>query len=92
MKYVDDYTGFSGDPELQAGNYLVLHFADEVEGATIQAEVIGGSGRRVTLDSDGILISRITSNEQAIKITVTKEGYETVERTYDLSGLTLEEA
>ena len=92
LKYVTGYTGFSGDPAEQQGNYLVLHIDTDVEGATIQAELIGGKHGPVTLDSDRTLITRISNKSQKIKITASKEGYPTVSKTYTLAGLKLEPA
>lgn len=92
LKYVTDYTGFSGDPAEQQGNYLVLHIDTDVEGATIQVELIGGANGLVTLDSDRTLVTRIKNKFQKIKITASKEGYPTVSKTYTLGGLTLEPA
>ena len=86
------YTGFSGDPTEQQGNYLVLHIDTDVEGATIQVELIGGAHGPVTLDSDRTLISRIKNKGEKIKITASKEGYPTVSKTYTLAGLKLEPA
>ena len=86
------YTGFSGDPTEQQGNYLVLHIDTDVEGATIQVEIIGGKHGPVTLDSDRTIITRISNKSQKIKITASKEGYPTVSKTYTLAGLKLEPA
>ena len=92
LKYVTGYTGFSGDPAEQSGNYLVLHIDTNVEGATIQVELIGGDHGPVTLDSDRTLISRIKNKQQKIKITASATGYPTITQTYTLGGLTLESA
>lgn len=92
LKYVTNYTGFSEDPTEQQGNYIALHIDTDVEGATIVAELIGDSRGPVTLDSDRTLIARIKSKGQKIKITASKEGYPTVEKTFTLAGLTLEPA
>lgn len=89
LKFVTGYTGFSGDASEQSGNYLAVHATAE-EGAVIKAELIGGLHGEVTLDEDGILIVRITSNLQALKFSATTSaGTQTT--IYDLSGLTLEE-
>lgn len=91
LKYVTGYTGFSGDPAEQSGNYLVIKCdTGDVSGATITAEIIGGDHGPVALDSDGILVSRIKNRSQKIKITATKEDYGTVEKVYDLASLILE--
>lgn len=90
LKYVSDYTGFSGDVELQSGNYLALH-CESIEGATIKAELVGGSSGEKTLDADGLVIVRITDTAtESFKVTATK-GDQTETVTFDLSGLTLEE-
>ena len=94
LKYVTDYTGFSGDPLEQEGNYLALHF-DSDEGAVITVELIGGDlGRPVTLDEDGIIILRIKEGEtsgktdETIEVVATKGDYSTTV-TYDLAGIRL---
>lgn len=92
LKYVTGYTGFSGDPAKQQGNFLAIHIAAEgVTGATYTAELIGGHDGPVTLDSDGILIARIESKAQQIKIVAVK-GTDTRTRLYDLRKLTLASA
>lgn len=89
LKYVDDYTGFSGDPELQEGNYLVFHTAvPDVEGVTITAKMDNTS----TLDEDGIGVFRVRDkSSQTLTIVASKEGYESVTKVYSLAGLTCEE-
>ena len=48
LPYVNGYTQFSGAEEEQEGNYLVLK-AESDDGATITAELVGGTvGRPVT--------------------------------------------
>lgn len=90
LKYVTGYTGFSGDPALQEGNYIALKCdTGSVSGSTIVVELIGGDYGPVTLDSDGIIILRIKNTRQKIKVTATKEGYTTFARTYDLASLIL---
>lgn len=71
------------------GHYLALHIDTAVEGSTIVVELIGGVHGPVTLDSDRTIILRIKNKFQKIKITASKEGYDTVTKTYTLSGLTL---
>lgn len=89
LKYVTGYTGFSGDPAEQSGHYLVTHSTSS-DGATIKAELLGGTTPEVTLDSDGILITRVTSNNQRLRITATKDDMPATIKTYDLSALVLE--
>lgn len=96
LKHVTGYTGFSGDPEEQSGNYLVTHAAVTGEtGVTITAQVEGSSYGPVILDSDGILITRIKSEDTLTKhliFTASKAGYRSVTKRWALNGLTLEEA
>ena len=91
LKPVTDYTGFSGDPEEQSGHYLALHCETEEEGATITVELVGGDHGPVTLDPDGLIICRIKSTEQSIKVTASKEGYTSVTKSYSLADITLGE-
>ena len=93
LLYVDDYTGFSGDPAEQVGNYLAV-VCTANEGDTITARLINGiHPNPVTLDSDGILIVRITNKDtQKLEFTATGADGSTETRVYDLSGLTLESA
>lgn len=88
LKYVDDYTGFSGNPELQVGNFLVFHaaVADE-EGVTITATMDNTS----TLDEDGIAVFRVRDkSSQTLTVVASKEGYDSVTKVYSLSDLTCE--
>lgn len=84
-KYVTGYTQFSSKTEEQSGNYLALH-ATADEGATIKAQVIGGTGEEVTLDEDGILVARLVPTATGIKFTATK-GDKKDEFIYSLSML-----
>lgn len=90
LNYIDDYSaaGYTGDEA--SGNYLVLHFSvPEVEDAEIQ---ITTNGRTKTLDEDGILITHIADKDsQTITVVASKEGYESVTKIYELSGLICEE-
>ena len=54
----------------------------------------GDSDTPVTLDADGLLITRIVnaSTQKLIFTASAAEGYEPTVQTYDLSGLTLEAA
>lgn len=87
LHYLDDYTGFSGDPELQEGNYICLHFESSVP-ATIQAAY---NDKTVTLTDDGILIVRVADKDLSLTVTANYNG-QIVTHTYDLTGLTLEES
>ena len=89
LNYVDGYTGFSGDVSEQSGHYLVLH-ADVEDGTTVTAEIIGGDHGPVTLDPDGILISRIKNVSQKIKFTASSDGCDDNVQTFTLTSMILE--
>lgn len=89
LAYVTGYTGFSGDVSEQSGHYIALK-AESADGATITAQVVGGTHGVVTLDSDRILVARIASTSQSIRFTATKND-KTVTVTYALTNLVLAE-
>ncbi len=90
LKYIDDYSSAYGSGE-NSGYYLALHCTTPgVEGATITSEVIGGVHGPVTLDEDGIVISRITDKDtQTIEVVAYKDG-ESDSVILDLSDLVME--
>ena len=89
LKYVADYTGFSGNVAEQSGNYIVFHAeVPNVDGVTITAKITKTS----TLDADGIAVFRVVDTTKKLTITASKEGYESVTKEFSLSGLTLENA
>lgn len=85
------FTNFSSTPAEQSGNYLALKF-EHSEGATTTVEIVGGTKGPVTLDEDmnwvGLIKNKTT---QSIKVVTTKDD-ESIEKTYTLTGLTLEPA
>lgn len=89
LAYVTGYTGFSGDVSEQSGHFIALK-AESANGATIKAQVIGGTHGEVTLDSDRILIARIANNTQSIRFSATKND-KTVTVEYALTNLVLAE-
>lgn len=86
LNFVDDYTGFSSDPEMQSGNYLVIHCTVSDE-EPITVEVVGGTSGPKQLDADGIIVLRIadkdTQSIQVISGDITKN--------YSLTDLVLNE-
>lgn len=88
LKYVEDYTGFSGVEALQSGNYIVLHAeVPGVDDVTITVKVTD----EVELDSDGIAVLRIADkSSQTIKIVASKDGYRSVSKTFTLTDLVCE--
>ena len=93
LKYVSDYTGFSSNVAEQSGNYLAIHCDTDVVADSITVELIGGTvGHPVTLDSDGLIVLRITNTAtQSVRVVATK-GSETVTKTFSLTGLTLNQS
>lgn len=89
LKYVSDYTGFSGTVSQQSGNYIVFKATCNVEGATITAKIT----RTSTLDEDGIGVFRVGNKDtQTLTVVASKEGYDSVTKEFPLSGLTVESA
>lgn len=93
LKYVTGYTGFSGTTAEQSGNYIALHCEAFPTADSITVELIGGTvGHPITLDSDGLIVIRITDTDtQSIEVVATKGASKIVKR-YTLNFLTLEEA
>ena len=85
LNYVDDYSGFSSDPSLTSGNYLVIHAeVPGVEGVSISVKVTNP----VILDEDGIAVLRIADkSSQTVTVVASKEGCEDVEMVFDLNDL-----
>lgn len=89
LYYVDDYTGFSGDPELQSGNYLALHC--EVPGAS-DATITVTLTNPVTLEEDGDIVLRIRDKDSQTVTVVADVDGKTITKEFALTGLTCEEA
>ncbi len=90
LRYVTGYTGYSGNPDLQSGNYLALDFsATPADTAVISVEVIGGEseGNPIIVD-DGYCVFRIQNKNQKIKVKAVN-GDNVIERTYGLGSLKL---
>ena len=86
LKYVDDYTGFSGDPSLQSGNYLALHC--EVPGASDVSITVTVTNPSV-LDPDGDIVLRIADKDtQTVTVVAVADG-KTLRKTFSLRGLTV---
>lgn len=85
LKYVTGYTGYSGDPDLQKGNFLAIK-VDATAGATVTVELLGGESGPVTLDEDMNAVIRIANKSQKLKITCTSNG-QTVSKVYGLRNL-----
>lgn len=95
LKYVEGYTGFSGDPALQSGHFLALKFsADDWSDYTsvkVGLDPSEGSGLvEITTDPDKNGVFRIANKfTQTFKVVAT-DGTNTVTKSYSLRDLTLE--
>ncbi len=87
-KYVTGYTGWSSVAEDQEGNYIALKLTTDSKEAIQFKSVDGTDNGYKTLDSDGILIWRISKdkdgNVKPIEVKVGKDNF-----TINLSGVTL---
>lgn len=88
LHYVTGYTGFSGDPDLQEGNYLAVHFADD-EADSISVRKIGTADDPVALDADGLLVMRVGDDAEGIEVHSTIDGM-TYVNSFFFDGLTKE--
>ena len=84
------YTGFSGDPAEQEGNYLALHIdTGSVTPDRVTIMIVGGEHPAKDVDmSDGIVILRIKNTNQQVQVVAYKDG-RAAARLYDLRALTL---
>ena len=90
LKYIDGYVGFSSNVSEQSGNYLAIKIDTEPVEAKTVVELVGGTKGPVTLDEDRNIVLLIKNKDtQSIKVTITHDK-ESIEKTYGLSGLTLE--
>lgn len=90
LHYISDYTGFSGDPEEQAGNYLafMVEYTGDYTSLTVQTD-----GRtEVTMDPDRTHVQRFPKAPVGKSLTVRAYSGDTVvaSKVYDLSQLVLE--
>lgn len=90
LKYVTGYTGFSGDPAEQEGNYLALHIdTGTVTPDRVTIMIVGGEHPAKDVDmSDGIVILRIKNTSQQVQVVAYKDG-RAAAKLYDLKNLTL---
>lgn len=95
LNYVTGYTGYSGDPTEQAGNFLALKVGshqstyDHTESYVVKLLVDGVVKRTVTLDSDKNLVVRVTDkNKQKLVFEGVIDG-DPFTKEISLTGLTL---
>lgn len=96
LKYVEGYTGFSGDPDLQSGNFIALKFSNIDERATsvkVGLDPSAGSGLvEILNDPDKNGVFRISNkNNQNFKVVIT-DGTHTRTQTFDLATLTVQDS
>ena len=94
LNYVEEFTEFSGETELQSGHYLVLRVTPTSEDAEVEVELVGGAeGSVVMLEDEPVAVIRVTDIEtESVKVTVTVTNEDETEisssKTYQL-GLIL---
>lgn len=90
LKYVTGYTGFSGDPAEQEGNYLALHIdTGDVTPDRVTIMIVGGDYPAKDIDlSDNIVVLRIKNTAQQVQVVAYKDG-RAAAKLYDLRNLTL---
>ena len=94
LNYIDDYTGFSGDPKEQVGHYIALHATvPDVSDYTVTFKH-NLKASEVTIDpSDNILIFRIDDKYMDDGLvgtfTAKKSGYPDYSLSFDMTKLTL---
>lgn len=95
LHYVDDYTEYSEDTELQSGHYLALKF-EATDGADIAVQLIGGETESDPVevdDEDMNVVIRIEDpSVQRLKVTSTLDGHSDYAKVYRMTGLVLEAA
>lgn len=91
LKYIENWTWFDSDPEINTGNFLVfkaaLTGADKITAELINSKVTHGPQE---LDSDGIAIFHITNKDaEMVQVVAYKDGL-TQSKLYSLNGLVLQ--
>lgn len=89
LHYIDDYTGFSGDPEEQVGHFLAFKVDFDEDYDSLTVETIS-SGEQ-TLDSDKTMILRIVK-KAPFTVRAYKNDKCVSSKTYSVDQLVLEPA
>ncbi len=83
-KYVTGYTGFSGDPAEQEGNYVAFHISvgELVIGTNVTVKV-----NNVTMDPDGlhVTIFRDSSKNPKAIVEASADGHKTIKKVFDFT-------
>lgn len=85
LKYVTDYTEFSGKASEQQGNYLALHATANDPTATVKV----GITKMSTLEEDGIIVLIVKGTGTPVTVTAEVEGKDPVTKTFSLADLVL---
>lgn len=89
LHYIDDYTGFSGDPEEQVGHFLAFKVDFDEDYDSLTVETIS-SGEQ-TLDSDKTMVLRIVK-KAPFTVRAYKNDKCVSSKTYSVDQLVLEPA
>lgn len=85
-KYVTGYTGFSGDPAEQEGNYVAFHISvgELVIGTNVTVKV-----NNVTMDPDGlhVMIFRDSSKSPKAIVEASADGHKTIKKVFDFTNV-----
>lgn len=94
LKYVTDYTGFSGNPEMQKGNFLAVKFSDlDPDATSVKVGIEPGTPLvDIIPDPDKNGVFRILNPATNKLVVESSDGTNTKKQVFDLSGLTLEPA
>lgn len=88
LNYIENFTGYSQDTSENSGNFMALKFTAPSDATT----TVQYTGRNATeLDSDMICVFRVTSPNDTITVTTTRNG-ESLTKVLSLKGLTLKTA
>ena len=94
LKHVTGYTGFSGESELQSGNYIAIKvdlfgIPATANPTIIVTKSVTGEEDTTTTISDGYLVCRVPDNTTKLVFTASASGYTAVTKTVKMSRLTL---
>ncbi|MBO7451822.1 MAG: hypothetical protein J6U54_15870 [Clostridiales bacterium] len=90
LHYVTGYTGFSGDPTEQEGNYLAIKVTGDADRVRVKSTKRGANW--ITLDASREHIWILKNGTQGGFIVEEKIGDKITTNEYNFSGLTLEPA
>lgn len=87
-KYVTGYTGFSGNPDEQQGNYFAFKVVGDADRVRVKNT---NGGNWITLDPDRTHVWILKNGNQGGMLVEKKVGNEITTDEYSFSGLTLEQ-